>query len=191
MILDVPLPLFIRPHLPVHSLLPKVTIEVVRQQLGCGHRPSVLRVIAGEFVAFVKVSVKNGISQNAPVEFQLPRGYARARLRVECLNEDTKTPGHDDETKAGNKKLHDSEKNGVAFVAHHSRGSFSVGYPTHSGLRGARPLGPGQASDLEDAIIRKSMCLSRVPVKPPSRLWRRSNAQRSSPPLIPAAQLYL
>src|SRR5262245_36659524 len=123
-ILDVLLPLFIRPHLPVHSLLPEVTIEVVRQQLGGGHRPSVLGVIAGELVAFVKVFVENGISQNGPVEFQLPRGYGGARLRVESFDEHTKTPRNDDETKAGDKNLHKSEENGIAFVARHSRGSF-------------------------------------------------------------------
>jgi hypothetical protein len=64
------------------------------------------------------------MTQNGPVEFQLPRGYARARLRVESLDEHAKTPRHDDETKAGDKNLHSSEKNGIAFVARHSRGSF-------------------------------------------------------------------
>src|SRR5262249_49749590 len=125
-ILDVSDPLFIRPHLPIHSLLAEVAIEIVRQQLSCGHCLSVLRVIAGELGAFVKVPVQAVVSQNGFVQFQLPRGNARARLRIECLNEHTKTPDHDNEPEARNKKLHGSKENNVVFIPRHAKASISL-----------------------------------------------------------------
>jgi hypothetical protein len=70
MILDVAFPLVVRPHLSVHALLLKVTVEVVGQQLSRGHRLRVLNVIGVELLALVEVLVENGICQYDLVELE-------------------------------------------------------------------------------------------------------------------------